>query len=311
MSTTSTTRLNGGAHVSRRLGTARIEPFSYIAFKIDPHATLAVLGDPMTDLYTKDLLGPEHSKVYLGLVLDAHRLFECGRYQLTLSVIGPRPATLSQDHAKTLVPIISSGVSYDCSIGRYPVFPTLPLLSADAYHYPKVIRVKVSTTVFPEDCRLFPLGFPKLGKDDVQRLRKYAEQDVWRTNGPKLEASQTHQVLQDLEPMDMVAQIAEVKKAIQEAPWGVFDPETPWERRDRLRLLVEERDPTLPGGVLHWEPVVTVWMNPHEAGDSLTLPEMLDTEIALLKRYGSRLRVKTDIIDEHHKELPICSIDVG
>jgi hypothetical protein len=311
MLTTSTTRLNGVAHVSRRLGTAHIEPCSYVAFRVDPYASLAVLGDPMTDLYTKDLLEPERSKVYLGLVLEAHRLVGCGRYQLTLSVIGPKPATLSQDDVNTLVPIISSGTSYDSSIGRYPVFPTLPLSSGDAYHYPKIIRVKVSTTVFPEDCSLFPLGFPRLGKDDVKRLRTYAERDAWRVNGPDPEASQMHQVLQDLEPMDMAAQIVQVKKAIREAPWGVFDPETPSERRDRLRLLDRETDPTLPGGILHWDPVVTVWMNPHEAGDSLTLPEMLDTEIALLKRYGFRLRVKTDIIDEHHKELPICSIGVG
>lgn len=308
MSTTSTTR---PTYVSRRLGTAYIEPRSYVAFRVDPYASLAVLGDPKTDFYTRDLLEPKHSRVYLGLVLKVHKLVGCGRYQLTLSVIGPRPATLSQGDANTLVPILSSGTFYDTSITRYPVSPTPPLLSGDAYHYPKVIRVKVSTTVFPEDCSLFPLGFPRLGEDDVERLRKYAEHDTRRINEPDPEASQNHQVLQDLEPMDIAAQIVKVKKAIREAPWGAFDPETPLERHDRLHLLDRETDPTLPGGVLHWEPVVTVWMNPNEAGDSLTLPGMLDTEIALLKRCGSRLRVKTDVIDEYHKELPIYSIDVG
>ncbi len=299
MLTTSPTRLNG-AHVSRRLGTAHIEPHSYVAFKVDPYASLAVLGDPMTDFYTKDLLEPEHSKVYLGLVLEAQRLVGCGRYQLTLSVIGPRPATLSQDDASTLVPIISPGTRYDFSISRYPVFPKLPLLSGVAYHYPKVIRVIVSAIVFPEDCSLFPHGFPKLGKDDVQRLRKYAARDArrmaWRINRSDLEAPQAHQVLQDLKPLDMVAEIAQVKAAIREAPWGAFDPETPSERRDRLRLLDRETDPTLSEGVLHWEPVVTVWMNPQEAGDSLTLPEMLDTEIALLKRCGSPFALRLTLL---------------
>lgn len=314
MLTTSPTRLNG-ARVSRRLGTAFIEPHAYVAFKVDPYASLAVLGDPMTDFYTKDLLEPEHSKVYVGLVLEAQRLVGCGRYQLTLSVIGPRPATLSQDDASTLVPIISSATLYDHSITRYPVLPTPPLCSGLAYHYPKVIRVMVSAIVYPGGCGLFPDGFPTLGKDDVERLRKYAAHDARqmarRINGPDPEASQASQALQDLQPMDMAAQIAQVKTAIQRAPWGAFDLETPLERRDRLRLLDRETDPTLPGGILHWEPVVTVWINPHEAGDSLALPEMLDTEIALLKRCGSRLRVKIDVIDDHHKELPIFSIDVG
>jgi hypothetical protein len=110
--------------------------------------------------------------------------------------------------------------------------------------------------------------------------------------------------------MDMAAEIAQVKTAIRQAPRGAFDPETPSERRDRLRLLDHETDPTLPGGTLHWEPVVTVWMNPHEAGDSLTLPEVLYNEIALLKRCGPtfdlRLALLTNIT-----ESPICSIDVG
>jgi hypothetical protein len=289
MLATPTTRFNGGARVSRRLGTAYIAPHSYVAFRVDPYASLAVLGDPMTNHYTKDLLKPEHNKVYLGLVLEARKLIGCGRYQLTLSVIGPRPATLSQDDANTLVPIISSGTFYDSSIARYPVFPTLPLSSKDAHHYPKTIRVKVATTVFPEDCSLFPLGFPKLAEDDVERLRKYAEHDAQPIEAPDAEASQQHHVLQDLKPIDMAAEIAEVKTAIQQAPWNAFASETPSQCRDRLRLLNHETDPTLPGGVLHWEPVVTVWINPDEAGDSLTLPKMLDTEIALLKRCGSHL----------------------
>ena len=294
MRTASTTRPSGVAHGCRRLGTANIEPRSYVAFKIDPHASLAVLGDPMTDLYTKDLLKPEHSKVYLGLVLDAHRLVECGRYQLTLSVVGPRP--LSQDDAKTLVPIISSGYFYDASIARPPVFPTLPFSWEDAYHYPKTIRAKVAVTVFPEDCSLFPFGFPRLGEDDVERLRKYAEYDVPPIKAPEAETSQICRVLQDLKPMDMAAEIAQVKTALQEAPRNAFEPETLSEHRDRLHLLNRETDPTLPGGVLHWEPVVTVWMNPHEVGDCLTLPEMLDAEIALLKRCGSHLRVRLALL---------------
>jgi hypothetical protein len=237
----------------------------------------------MTDYYTKDLLEPEHSKVYLGMVLEAHRLTECCRYLLTLSVVGPRSATLPQDYTETLVPIISSGSFYDPSITRPPVCPTLPLSWGNAYHYPKTIRVKVATTVFPEDCSLFPLGFPKLSEDDVERLKKYVERDAPRIEALESEASQTC-ALQDLKPVDMAAQIAQVKTAIREAPWDAFDPETFLERHDRLRLLKRETDPTLPGGVLHWEPVVTVWMNPQEAGDVLALPETLDTEIALLRR---------------------------
>ena len=310
MPTTPPTRRNGTRR-SRRMGTAVIQPGSYVAFQVDPHATLAVLGDPMTDFYTKDLLEPEHSKVYLGLVLDAHILVECGRYQLTLSVVGPKPATLPQDSADTFVPICSSRTFHDYSIAHYPVFPNPPLSYGDAYHYPKVLCVKVSATVFPEDCRLFPCGFSKLGKTEVKHLKVYAEHHARRINWPDPKTSQEHQVLQDLKPMDMAAEIAQVKTAIRKAPWGAFDPETPSERRDRLWLLERETDPTLTGGVLSWEPVVTIWMNPNEAGDSLTLPKMLDTELALLKRCGSHLRVKTDVIDERHEELPIYSIDVG
>ena len=313
MSRTSPTRLNG-VRGSRRLGTASIEPHTYVAFKVDPHASLAILGDPKTDFYTTDLLEPEHSKVYVGLVLDAQRLVRCGRFQLTLSVIGPRPATLSQDDTNTLVPIISSAALYDPSITRYPVYPTPPLSLGPAYHYPKVIRVMVSAIVYPKR-GLFPCGFPTLDRDDVARLRKYAAHDAQQMartiHRPDSEASQVNQDVQDLQPMNMAAEIAHVKAAIQRAPWGAFDSEMPLERRDRLRLLHHETDPTLPGGILHWEPVVTVWMNLHEAGDSLTPPEMLDTEIALLKRCGSHLRFKTDVIDDHHKELPIYSIDVG
>ena len=299
MMTTSTARPSGATHASRRRGTAHIEPYSYVAFRVDPHASLAVLGDPMTDYFTKELLEPEHSKVYLGLVLEANKLVECGRYQLTLSVIGPRPTTLSQDDADTLVPIAYFGTINDSSIARPPVFPILPLSSGDAYHYPKTIRVKVATTVFPEDCSLFPHGFPKLRNGDGERLRKYSDHDAQRIKVLDVETSQNRCVLQDLEPMDMAAEIAQVKTAIRDAPWGIFDPETPSERRDRLRLLDHETDPTLPGGILHWEPVVTVWMNPHEAGDSLTLPEMLDDEVSLLKRcgptFGLRLALLTNI----------------
>ena len=306
MSTTSPTRLNG-AQLSR-LGTAHIDPGSYVAFKVDPYASLAVLGDPITNFYTKDLLEPKHSKVYLGVVLEAHRVVGCGRYQLTLSVLGPKPATVSQDDANTLVPIFSSTYAF---LARSPVLPIPPLLPRDVYHYPKVIRVKVSATVLPEDCSSFTRGFPKLRTIDLERLKTYAEHDARRINRPDPGAPQGDQVLQDLKPMDMAAEIARVKTAIRRAPLGAFDPETPSERRDRLWLFERETDPTLPGGILHWEPVVTVWMNPNEAGDSLTLPEMLDTELALLKRCGSHLRVKTDVIDEHRKELPIYSIDVG
>lgn len=292
------TRLSGAAHVSRRLGTAHIKPGAYVAFKVNPYASLAVLGDPMTDHYTKNLLEPEDSKVYLGLVLDAHRPVGCGRYQLTLSVIGPSPATLSQDDASTLVPIISSRTFHDSPIARYPVFPTPPLLSRDAYHYPKSIRVTVATTVFPEDCSLFSLGFPRLGEDDVERLRNYAQYDARRIKAFDAEASHHHTALRDLKPMNMAAEIGQVKTALLKAPLDAFDPETPLEYRHRFRLL-HETDPTLPGGDLHWEPVVTVWMNPNEAGDSPTLPEMLDTEIALLKRwvpaFGLRLVLLTSI----------------
>lgn len=299
MMTTSTARLSGATRVSRRRGTAHIEPYSYVAFRVDPHASLAVLGDSMTDLYTKELLEPERSKVYLGLVLEVHKPVECGRHQLTLSVIGPRPTTLSQDDVDTLVPIASFGTISDPSIARPPVFPILPLSSRDTYHYPKSIRVIVATTVFPEDCSPFPHGFPKLRKDDGERLRKYFNYDTQRIKALEAEASQDHCLLRDLEPMDMAAQIAQVKTAIREAPLGEFDPETPSEHRDRLHLLNHETDPTLPGGILHWEPVVTVWMNPHEAGDSLPLPEMLDNEIALLKRCGPtfvlRLALLTNI----------------
>ena len=307
MPTTSPTRLDG-ADVSHRLRNAPIEPGSYVAFKVDPYASLAVLDDPITDFYTKHLLEPKHSKVYLGVVLEAHKLVGCGSYQLTLTVLGPKPATVSRNDANTLVPIYSSTYHF---LARDLVVPIPPLLQRDVYHYPKVIRVKVSATVFPEDCSLFTRGFPKLRKHGVERLKTYAEYDARRINRPDPGAPQGNQDLKVLKPMDMAAEIAQVKTAIRRAPLGAFDPETPSERRDRLWLLDHETDPTLPGGILHWEPVVTVWMNPDEAGDSLTLPEMLDTELALLKRCGSRLRVKTNVIDEHHKELPTCSIDVG
>ena len=309
MPTTSPTRLSGPL-ASRRMGTVTIDPGSYVAFKIDPHATLAVLGDPLVDVCTKELLESEHNKVYLGLVLEAH-LIGRGYYQLTLSVIGPKPGTLPQDSADTFVPIFSSRAIYDYSIAHYPVFPRPPLSYKDAYHYPKVLRAKVSATVFPEDCRLFPDGFPKLKETDVKRVKDYANHHAQQINEPDPGASQGNRVLQELKPMDMAAQIAQVKTAIQGAPLGAFDPETPWERRDRLWLLEHETDPTLPGRVLSWEPVITIWMDPSEAGRSLTLPKMLDPELAVLKRCGSHLQIKTNVIDGHHKELPIHSIDVG
>ena len=306
MPTTSPTRLSGPL-ASR---SPRIEPGSYVAFKIDPHATLAVLGDAFTDICTKELLESEHNKVYLGLVLTA-RLIGHGHYDITLSVIGPKPATLPQDSANTFVPIFSSRVTYDYSIAHLPVFPQPPLSYEDAYHYPIVLRAKVSATVFPEDCRLFPDGFPKLKKTEVKRLKDYAKRHARRINGPGPRASQGNQVLVDLKPMDMAAQLAQVKTAIQLAPLGAFDPETSWEQRDRWWLLERERDPTRHGCVCSWEPVVTIWMDPSEAGDSLTLPEMLDPELAVLKRCGSHLLVKTSVIDEHHEDFPIYSIDVG
>lgn len=293
---TSTTRPSGATHLSRRLGTMHIEPCSYVAFRVDPHASLAVLGDPITDYYTKELLEPEQSKVYLGLVLEAHKLVECGRYQLTLSIAGPRPATLSQDDVNTLVPIISPGSSHDSSITRPPVFPVLPLSSGEAYHYPKTIRVQVATTVLLEDYSLFPHGFPRLRKNDAKRLQEYYKHDARQMKALEASAPQKSGVLRDLKPMDMAAEIAQVKTAIREARWDAFDPETPSERCDRFRLLDREIDPTLPGGILHWEPVVTVWMNPHVAGDSLTPPETLDTEIARLKRYGPCLRLRLALL---------------
>ena len=63
--------------------------------------------------------------------------------------------------------------------------------------------------------------------------------------------------------------------------------ENPLERRDRLRLLNDETGPTLPGGIFYWEPVVTIWVNPRVANESLAHPETLGTELALLKRYGT------------------------
>jgi hypothetical protein len=273
--------------------TAYIVPGWYVAFKLDPHVSLAVLGDSATDYCTKYLA--KRSKTYLGLVLEAHRI-EFGCYLLTLSVVGPKPATLPQYYTRTLVPIKSRSL-VESSIARRPVVPTLPLSYGNAYHYPKTICVRAAAAVFPEDYGLFPVGFPKLGEDDVERLKKYAKRDAPRIKALEAEAAQ-HCALQDLKPVDMAAEIAQVKTAIRLAPGDAFDAETEPERRERLHFLHHDTDPTLLGGPLHWEPVVTIGVNPEEVGSSLTPPEALDAEIALLRRCGSlrlvRLALLTD-----------------
>lgn len=288
MMTTSTTRSNGSARVSRRLGTPHHEPGSFVAFRVDPYASLAVLGDPMTDYYTKELLEPEHTKVYLGVVLEAQKPVGCGCHQLILSIIGSRPATLDHEDVNTLSPI-PSGTS---PISQPPVFPTSSLPGEVVYQYSTSIRVKVATTIFPEDCSAFSHGFPRMPEEDLKRFRTYAEYDAWKMKALEAAARQDPRAFRGHKYMDMAAEIAQVKTALREAPWDAFDAETPSVCHDRVRLLNYETDPTLPGGTLHWEPVVTIWMDPHEVGNSLTPPGMWDAEIGLLKRYGSHLWVR-------------------
>ena len=279
--------------VPRQPSTVRINRGSYVAFKIDPHASLAHLRDPATDFYTRDLLDHDHSKVYLGLVVGARKRGGCSDYELTLSVVGPTPATVSQHYASTLIPIMPSGSFYDPSVVRSPVFPTFRLPPWATYHYPTTIRVKVTTTVIPQDYTLFPLGFPRLGEEEVKRLKVHAEDDSRRFTVLR---PQTSRVLQDLEPMDMATELAMVKLAIRLAPRSAFEHESPSERRDRLRLLDDETYPTLRGSLFRWEPVVTVWVNPRVVDESPAHPETLGTELALLKRYATHFPFRLPLL---------------
>ena len=303
--TTSTTHLT---QVSRQLSAVGINPGSYIAFKIDLHASLAPLRDPATDYYTKDLLGPDHSKVYLGLVLGARKRVECSDYELTLSIVGPTPTATSQHDANTLVPITPAGSFSDPYVSRCPVFPTFRLPPWATYHYPMTVRVKVTTTVIPQDHTPFPLGFPRLGEDDVKRLEIYAEADSRRLTALRPRA---RRAFQDHEPMDLAIELERVKIAILFAPRGAFRHESALERHNRLRLSRYEPDPRLPGGVFHWGPVVTVWVDPCVADESPAHPETLGTELALLKRYGTHFPFTLPLLTKQHKELPTCSIGVG
>ena len=174
---------------------------------------------------------------------------------------------------------------------RGQVLPVPRLSSWAAYHYPKTIRVRVAMTIVPDDdFGTYPIELPKLGNTEFNRLRHYAEQDAHRVR------SLGAQGLQDLEPIDLATEMMTVKVAIRWTPQSVYEAEYPWERRERLRLLNYETDPTLPSGALYWEPVATIWINPYEVESSLTHPEMLDAEIALLKRYVPALQARLPLL---------------